>query len=223
VPDARDAPLPCELLAVMGETARAVTYLAEQTWPVRRLVTLKLFKTGWKHVGPGRDADTGHHPAGALRHPNIAYIVESGVLGDQPYVMTEYLAGGPITTCYDRQHLGLGHRLEALSAISAALEFAHSRDVLHGRITASNVLCEGRPPFTARLSDFDSSPNGDVRIDVNGVLTVAGTLLLVPVGSGGRGTPAVVTRALNVLNEHMPSARGLRQAFERLRTETGDL
>ena len=194
VPDAGDEPMPCELLAVMGDTARAVTYLAEQTWPVRRLVTLKLFKPGWKHSGPGRDAGTGHHAAGALRHPNIAYVVESGVLGDQPYVMTEYLAGGPITTCYDRQHLGLGRRLEALAAISAALEFAHSRDVLHGRITASNLLCEGRPPFTARLTDFDSGGAADVRIDLDGVLVVAGTLLLSPVASSDRRTQADVAR-----------------------------
>ena len=162
------------------------------------------------------------HAAGALRHPNIAYVVESGVLGDQPYVMTEYLAGGPITTCYDRQHLGLGRRLEALASISAALEFAHSRDVLHGRITASNLLCEGRPPFTARLTDFDSG-GGNVRIDLDGVLVVAGTLLLSPVASSDRRTAAAVTRALNGLGVRVRSARDLRQAFERLHTEIQDL
>ena len=35
---------PCELLSVIGETPRATTFLAEQTWPLRRLVAFKLFK-----------------------------------------------------------------------------------------------------------------------------------------------------------------------------------
>jgi serine/threonine protein kinase len=224
VPDAGDEPLPCELLAVMGDSPRAVTYLAEQTWPVRRLVTLKLFKPGWKNSDPRRDAGTGHHATSALRHPNIAYVVESGVLGDQPYVMTEYLAGGPVTRCYDQHHLGLGPRLEALVAMSAALEFAHSHDVVHGRVSTSNALCVGRSPFAVRLVDFESgATSGDVRIDLDGVLAVAGTLLFSPVASRDPRTDAAVSHALDDLGKRVQSARDLRQAFERLHTETPDL
>jgi serine/threonine protein kinase len=216
VPDAGDEPLPCELLAVMGDSPRAVTYLAEQTWPVRRLVTLKLFKNS----DPGR-GPSASHATSALRHPNIAYVVESGVLGDQAYVMTEYLAGGPVTRCYDHHHLGLGRRLEALAAISGALEFAHSRGVVHGRVSASNALCVGPSPFTVRLVDFESgATSGDVRSDLDGVLALAGTLLLSPVASTDQRTHADGTRALNGLGERVQSARDLRQAFERLHTET---
>jgi serine/threonine protein kinase len=224
VPDAGDEPLPCELLAVMGDTPRAVTYLAEQNWPVRRLVTLKLFKPGWQDRDPRRDAGTGRHATSALRHPNIAYVVESGLLGDQPYVMTEYLAGGPITRCYDQHHLGLGRRLEALVAMSSALEFAHSHDVVHGRVSPSNVLCVGRSPFTVRLVDFESGgPRGDVRNDLDGVLVVAGTLLLSPGASRDQRTDAAVSRALDDLGKRVQSARDLRQAFERLHMETADV
>jgi serine/threonine protein kinase len=217
--DAGDGPLPCELLAVMGDSPRAITYLAEQTWPVRRLVTLKLFKPGWKS-----SAGAGHHATSALRHPNIAYVVESGVLGDQPYVMTEYLAGGAVTRCYDQHHLGLRPRLEALMGMSAALELAHSHQVVHGRISASNALCVGRSPFTVRLVDFESGgTSGDIRSDLDGLLAVAGTLLLSPVASRDPRTDAAVSRGLHDLGQRVQSARDLRLAFERLHTETPDL
>jgi serine/threonine protein kinase len=213
VPGTGGEPLACELLAVMGESPRAVTYLAEQTWPVRRLVTLKVFK----NRGPFPDSGSGRHAASALRHPNIAHVIESGLVADQPYVMTEYLAGGPITRCYDHHHLGLGHRLEALAAMSSALEFAHSHEVVHGRVTASNALCVGGAPFTVRLVDFGSSGTSrDVRIDLDGVLAVARALLLSPMASRDPRTDAALTRALQELEERVQSAGDLRQAFESL-------
>jgi serine/threonine protein kinase len=213
VVDAGGGPLPCELLAVMGDTPRAVTYLAEQTWPVRRLVTLKLFKDSGLSSGLG----TGSYAASALRHPNIAHVIESGLVAGQPYVMTEYLAGGPITRCYDQHHLDLRRRLEALVAISSALECAHSRNVLHGRVTTSNVLCAGPPTFSARLVDFHpGATRGDVRIDLDGVLAVAGALLLSPVIWRDARTDAALNRGLQDLQEHVRSAGDLRQGFERL-------
>ena len=41
--------------------------------------------------------------------------------------MTEYLAGGPVTRCYDQHRLGLSRRLEGLIAMSSAVEFARDR------------------------------------------------------------------------------------------------
>jgi hypothetical protein len=216
-PVAGGDPLPCELLAVIGDTPRAVTYLAEQMWPVRRLVALKLFKTG----GDSDRPPAARHAQSALRHPHIGYVLERGRLGRLPYVMTEYLAGGAVTSCHDRHHLGVASRLEALSAMCAALEFAHARGFLHGRVNESNVLCEGRSPFNVRVTDFES---GDaetagpglvhaarVRVDLDGAVNLARSLLRIP------AAPPSLQRIVQECGGRARSAQELCEAFERLR------
>ena len=176
---ADEAP-PCELLSIMGDSPRAMTFLGEQTWPVRRLVALKLFK----------DARLPYQRAAgqpiAPRHPAIAPVLEHGVLGERPYVMTSYLAGGTLPDCYDRHRLGARARISALIAVADGLSLAHAKGIVHGRLTASNLLCEPHPPFAVRILDFEPAspaPRGDagldalVRADVAGLADGAGALL----------------------------------------------
>jgi hypothetical protein len=214
---AAEDPLPCELLAVLGDTPRAVTYLADQRWPVRRLVALKLCRQG---CYPDRVRAAGQAER-ALRHPNIGCVLERGRLGRLPYVMSEYLAGGAVTSCHDRHHLGIASRLEALSAMCAALEFAHARGIIHGHVSESNVLCEGRWPFNVRVTDFqtdDAETSGPgtahvarVRVDLDRAVDLAVTLLRIP------SAPASLQRILQEDGGRARSAQELGQAFERLR------
>lgn len=174
---ADEAP-PCELLSIMGETPRAVTTLGEQTWPVRRLVAFKVFKTA-APAGLRRGSTATPPP----RHPNIAPLLETGVIGGRPYVVTPYLAGGSLTHCHDRHRLGVRSRVTALLAVTDALTLAHSRGAAHGRLTPPNVLCQGQAPFDVQIVDFDAGvpPTLDfeerMRSDVDAVITLAETLL----------------------------------------------
>jgi hypothetical protein len=150
---ADEAP-PCELLSIMGDSPRAMTFLGEQTWPVRRLVVLRILK----------EERLGFMPAVARRsvprHPGIAPVLETGRLGGRPYVMTSYLAGGTLLTCYDRHRLGAAARIRALAGVAEALAAVHAIGMAHGRLGASNLLCEPRPPYAVHIVDFDleSSP-----------------------------------------------------------------
>jgi serine/threonine protein kinase len=161
-----------------------MTFLGEQTWPVRRLVALKVLK----------DARLCHMSAFAQppvpRHPGIAPVLETGRLGGRPYVMTAYLGGGTLPTCYDRHRLGPGARMRALVGVAEALAVAHAKGTVHGRLGASNLLCEPRPPFAVRIVDFDlasPAPSGDaefdvlVRADLAGIVRVAEDLLRSPI------------------------------------------
>ena len=179
---ADEAP-PCELLSIMGDSPRAMTFLGEQTWPVRRLVALKVLK----------DARLQHMSAFAPpplpRHPGIAPVLETGRLGGRPYVTTAYLAGGTLPTCYDRHRLGAGARMRALAGVAEALAVAHAKGSVHGRLAASNLLCEPRSPFAVRIVDFDvaPAPSGDAefdmlaRADLAGIVRVAEDLLRSPI------------------------------------------
>ena len=175
---ADEAP-PCELLSIIGDSPRATTFLGEQTWPVRRLVALKLFK---QHP-PGMDASGAR---GVPRHPGIAPVLEMGRIGDRAYVMTEYFGGGMLPRCYDRYRLDAAARVNALLAIADALAVAHRAGTPHGRLTASNLVCDSRPPYSVRVVDFGGTPAGGhseaeferlTRADLDGLVMVADTLL----------------------------------------------
>ena len=189
---------PCDLLSIMGETARAMTFLGEQTWPVRRLVAFKVFKDErFCRLRPAAPA--------VPPHPNIAAVLESGRLGGRPYVMTGYFAGGPVTSCYDRHRLDAGARMAALLAVADALAFAHAHGTGHGRITVSNVLCEPRPPFAVHVVDFPCGhPAGEgepgvearIRADLDGLVQLADLLLRSPFAliAGGFDLPGHMQR-----------------------------
>jgi serine/threonine protein kinase len=178
---ADEAP-PCELLSIMGDSPRAMTFLGEQTWPVRRLVVLRILK----------EERLGSMLAGAARsiprHPGIAPVLETGRLGGRTYVTTPYLAGGTLLTCSDRHRLDAAARLRALAGAAEALAAAHANGTVHGRLRTSNLLCEPRPPYAVQIVDFDvtseASPDtaDDVRVraDLSGIVRVAEALLRSP-------------------------------------------
>jgi hypothetical protein len=153
---ADEAP-PCELLSLIGETSRAVTFLGEQTWPVRRLVAFKLFKAD-AYCRPDDLARDLIIP----RDPIITAAAETGRIGGRPYIVTPYIAGGTLPQCYDRHRRGLAMRLAALLTIAGALVRAHANGTAHGHLVPANVLCEPRVPFVAHLVDFDCNA-GKVR------------------------------------------------------------
>ena len=146
---ADDCP-PCELLSLMGETSRAVTFLGEQTWPVHRLVAFKLFKADaycpLTHL---------ERTVSAPRSPIVTSVAESGRIGGRPYAVTPYLAGGSLPQCYDRHRIGLAARTMALIAIAEAVAQAHAHGIGHGHLVPANVLCEPRAPFGVHIVDFE--------------------------------------------------------------------
>ena len=178
---ADEAP-PCELLSIMGDSPRAMTFLGEQTWPVRRLVVLRILKEEPRrpvHAVAARSVP---------RHPGIAPVLETGRLGGRPYVTTPYLAGGTLLTCYDRHRLGAVARTRALAGIAQALAAVHATEMAHGRLGASNLLCEPRPPYAVQIVDFDLMPERSqgaafdvhVRADLAGIVRVAEDVLRSP-------------------------------------------
>jgi hypothetical protein len=86
-----------------------------------------------------------------LRHPNIIAVFDYGQAEGSAYIVTEYVDGGTL-----HQQLGsalpVGYTVEMLAPIAAALDYAHSRGVIHRDVKPANILVgrDGRP----MLSDF---------------------------------------------------------------------
>ena len=89
--------------------------------------------------------------ARALDHPNIVRTLDAGWHGTRPYLVMEYVRGGDLN-----QNLASGLHMQnivmAVKEIAAALDYAHSKGVVHRDVKPANILFSGQG--TALLSDF---------------------------------------------------------------------
>ena len=78
---------------------------------------------------------------GHLDHPNIARLIDAGVLdGTQPYLVLEYVQGEPIDVYCDRLALDVGARLKLFLDVLAAVAHAHSHLIVHRDIKPANIF-----------------------------------------------------------------------------------
>ncbi|HEY1325447.1 MAG TPA: protein kinase [Casimicrobiaceae bacterium] len=90
---------------------------------------------------------------GRLAHPNIARLLDAGVMaGGQPYLVLEYVEGEPLDRHCDARALDTTSRIEAFLQVLDAVSHAHRNLVLHRDLKPSNILvdAEGR----IKLLDF---------------------------------------------------------------------
>jgi serine/threonine protein kinase len=93
--------------------------------------------------------------AASLEHPHIVPVYDYGTDGDISYVVMRLLTGGSLAERL-KQHAGipssLGEAADLLQQLASALDYAHSRDVIHRDIKSNNVMFDNHG--TAYLVDF---------------------------------------------------------------------
>ncbi len=145
------------ILRTLGEGSRGTVYLAEQAQP-RRLVALKLLHGPQAHAAARMRFEHGVAALGALRHPGIAGLIESGVTDDgRPFLVLEYVDGLDLSSHVARAVPGRRQRVELLARVCDAIDHAHRRGVIHGDLKPANIRVDaaGLP----RVLDFaDGEP-----------------------------------------------------------------
>jgi hypothetical protein len=93
-----------------------------------------------------------------LRHPHVVALYGVSLSGAKGYLITEYCAGRDLTSCLQLKSSGSSRRLfgwygrgrKIAVDVAAALNFLHSRGIVHMDIKSSNVLLTGNG--TAKLA-----------------------------------------------------------------------
>jgi len=92
-----------------------------------------------------------------LQHPNIVRLFGAGKTGPYCWLAMEYVEGESLMRVIDR--LNTGGQINWKSAlriaiyVARALEYAHSRQIIHRNVTPQNILLGKRPDIT-KLSDL---------------------------------------------------------------------
>jgi serine/threonine-protein kinase len=87
-----------------------------------------------------------------LRHPNIVNVFDFGEFEGTPYMIVEFVEGGSLANVVKSGPLERKAMLGYLHGIASALDYAHSRGIVHRDVKPANVLLGAEN--TPILADF---------------------------------------------------------------------
>lgn len=125
---------------------------------LNRPVAVKLFRAGADRDSARRFTDEAHTLAN-LSHPGLVAVYDSGLDGDQPFLVMELVSGWTLREIIDQEQLPLEEISRIGVALADVLGYVHQQGVVHRDIKPSNVLI-GRDN-RVRLADFGVARPGD--------------------------------------------------------------
>ncbi len=90
-----------------------------------------------------------------LSHPHLLALLDAGLNGDVPYLVTEFVAGNSLRERLRNQPghiLPLQEAVTILTQVGQALHYAHQRNIVHAHLKPENVML--RAGHEVLLTDF---------------------------------------------------------------------
>jgi eukaryotic-like serine/threonine-protein kinase len=143
-----------ELLHPIGQGGMGEVYVARQL-ALGRLVAVK-FLAPVSEVEPHEALERFRREAelmARVSHPNIVSVFDFGCVGDQPYLMMEYVEGGDL-----RRHMTRGKPADVddvrsvLKPVCEALSYLHRQGILHRDLKPENILMHDE--INPKVADF---------------------------------------------------------------------
>ncbi len=165
-------------LSDLGSGGHGSVVLAFDTRMARRVAIKRLpLPRGRTGLTPDRVGLAEARTAALLNHPNIVIVHEWDTDSDEAFIVMEDLDGASLADILDEtgEPFTLDEVAGILSAVSAALEFAHANGVLHLDLKPANILVsrDGH----VKVADFGVSALTDVTGRASGT---AGTIGYMP-------------------------------------------
>jgi streptogramin lyase/predicted Ser/Thr protein kinase len=144
---------------VLGRGGMSVVYLAEDL-RLQRPVALKLLAPSLAEDGAFRARFLQESQlAASLDHPNVVPIYAAGEAGDELYIAMRYVEGRDLKALLREGPLEEEHAIRICGQVADALDFAHSRHLVHRDVKPSNVLLDAKEHVY--LADFGLTKRTD--------------------------------------------------------------
>jgi serine/threonine protein kinase len=144
------------LLQQLGSGGMGDVWVAEQTYPVKRRVALKLIKKGLDSKEIVARFAAERQALALMNHPNIARILDAGTSPEgQPFFVMEWVNGKTLTRYCDENRLGIEERLRLFMDICSGVQHAHQKGIIHRDLKPGNIIVgmqDGQP--TPKIIDF---------------------------------------------------------------------
>jgi len=147
---------PYKLMQPIGAGGMGMVFLAEQQYPVRRQVALKIIKQGMDTEQVIARFEAERQALALMDHPNIAKVLDAGTTDSgRPYFVMELVRGVPITEYCDQNNSTPEERLNLFVQVCQAIQHAHQKGIIHRDIKDENVVLDsaGR----VKVIDFGSA------------------------------------------------------------------
>jgi Serine/threonine protein kinase len=132
---------PYRILSKLGGGGSGVVYEAEQQFPARRIVALKVLRPGMDTESVIARFRVECQALALMDHPNIARVYDAGATPEgRPYFVMERVRGERITAVCDRERLDIASRIRLFIQVCHGIQHAHQKGVIHRDIKPSNIL-----------------------------------------------------------------------------------
>ena len=112
--------------------------------------------------------------AARLQHPNIVTIYDIVATSDRGFIIMEFIEGQSLESLItERKRLQMPDALHVLTQLAGAIDYAHSRNVIHRDVKPVNILVS--PSLWVWVTDF-----GIAKSELSTNLTMAGGVLGTP-------------------------------------------
>ncbi len=124
------------VLSALGAGGMGTVYLVEHPHLMRR-EALKVISASVADPAAKERFVREARSAAALRHPGIVGIHDFGIEAGSPWFTMDYLPGVDLQ---DAGRLDVGEAAHVIARVAAALDYAHSRGVVHRDVKPANIL-----------------------------------------------------------------------------------
>jgi serine/threonine-protein kinase len=187
-----------QITDLLGQGAMGVVYRALDPL-LNRYVAIKVMSQGIAADPELRDRFLREaRAAGSLQHPNIITIYDFGDSGGSLYIAMEYIEGSDLSEIMARQDpLPLTGKIDIVVDALHALDYAHSRGVVHRDVKPANirVSTDGH----AKLMDFGIARLEKSNLTKSGMMMGTPSYMAPEQITGGNITPATDVFAIGAV------------------------